>query len=195
MKVLKDLLIDPSEVIVRAKKKRNIDKVSALLLVEWILIGLGIIVVFSNIGCLSRVALAITAFLVGVPSALFFAFLLKVVMKTLGGRGSYYEGLASVAYGLFAVSLGILVAAPFFYIPAVGSLIGLLILAVAGALSISTFYRAVKELFAVDMITTWIGIGLSAAGIAIGIYLTIIFLLGGTPDFFQALETMKIWNI
>jgi len=195
MKFIKELLINPSEAIVKAKKKKDVNKVSVLLLVEWLLIGLSIIIVFSNLACIPRVTTAATAFLIGIPSTLFFALLLKIVMRTLGGKGNYYEGLVSIAYGLFAISLGVLISSLFFYVPSIGFLFGLLILIMAGALSISTFYRAVKELFDVDMITTWVGIGLSAAGIVIGIYIMFILVLGGTPGLFQALETMRMWNI
>lgn len=194
MRILKDLLINPAKVITK-EKGRNVNKIVSVFVIEWFMIGLANMIVYGNLGYLTMISLGITVFLVGMPLILFFAFLLKIIMTTLGGKGNYYKGLASIVYGTFAMSIGILVASPFFYIPKVGFLFSIFILTIAGALSLATFYRSVKELFGVDIITAWIGIGLVVGGITMGVYLTLVLLLGGTPEFIPTFSALGMWNL
>ena len=195
MKILKELLLNPIEAINRVKRKKDVDRIGSLFIIEWFLIGLANIVVYWNLGYLTMFSLGLTVFLAGIPLILFFAFLLQIIMTTLGGDGNYYRALSAIVLGTFALSIGILVSSPFFYVPKVGFLFGLFILTIAGVLSLATFYRSVKELFNVDIITAWIGIGLVAAGVTIAIYLTIILLLGGTPDLLPAFSALGSWNL
>ena len=194
MRILRKLLLNPVEAIREAKTKREVEKVSSLLLIEWFIIGIANIIIYANLGKLTMFSLGITVFLTGVPLVLFFAFLLKIVITTLGGKGGYYKALTALVYGTFALSIGILIASPFFYVPKFGFIFGLFILSIAGALSISTLYRSVKEFFGTDIITTWIGIGMIATAVSIGIYLTIILLLGGTPEFTSIMSIFEGLN-
>jgi hypothetical protein len=162
--------------------------------IEWLLISVGIFIGFTNLGYMTKITSSVSVFLIGIPVTIFFAFLLKIIMTTLGGKGKYFEGLASMAYGLYTISLGVLIASPFFYLVGVGPMIAMLILVIAGSLSLATFYRAVKELFSTDMITTWIGIGLSTSGIVLGFYLTMVMILGGTPEFFSTFKALGMWK-
>ncbi len=187
MKKIKEILINPVSAITRAKKEKNITRTSSLLVLEWVLIGLAITTISR--GSLTGVMSALGAFIIGLPSVLFLALLLKIVMTTLGGKGKYFEGLTAVTYGLFVISLGILVSSGLFYLPLSGLLLALMTLSIVSALGIATFYRAVKELFSADMITTWVGIGLTSVGIVLGIYLTFTLLLAGNPNVFQNMLT------
>jgi len=190
MKIIKKLLLNPADAIKEAKNRKNVDTVSSLLLIEWFIIGLANVIVYANLGKLTMFSLGLAVFFIGIPMILFFALLLKIVMTTLGGKGNYYKALTALVYGTFALSIGILISSPFFYVPKFGFLFGLLFLSIAGALSISTLYRAVKEFFETDIMTTWIGIGLVLTGISLGVYLTIVLLLGGTPQFLPAISTI-----
>jgi len=196
MKIVKKLLLNPVDVIREGKtiNKKNIGKVSSLLLIEWFIIGLANVIVYANLGKLTMFSLGLTVFFLGISLFLFFAFLLKIVMITLGGKGNYYRALTALVYGTFALSIGILISSPFFYVPKFGFLFGLLFLSISGALSIATLYRAVKEFFETDIMTTWIGMGLVATGLTIGIYLTIILLLGGTSDFLPVISVFEGLN-
>jgi hypothetical protein len=196
MKIIKRLLLNPADAIREGKavNKNNIEKVSSLLLIEWFIIGLANVIVYANLGKLTMFSLGLTVFFLGISLILFFAFLLKIVMITLGGKGNYYRALTALVYGTFALSIGILISSPFFYVPKFGFLFGLLFLSISGALSIATLYRAVKEFFETDIMTTWIGMGLVATGLTIGIYLTIILLLGGTSDFLPVISVFEGLN-
>jgi hypothetical protein len=195
MRILKELLLNPIEAINRVKNRRDIDRIGSLFVIEWFLLGVANVIIYGNLGYLRMFSIGLTVFLAGIPIVLFFAFLLKIIITTLGGKGNYHRALASIVLGTFAISMGILLSSPFFYVPKVGFLFGLFILIVTGVLSLATFYRAVKELFGVDIMTAWIGIGLVAAGVTLGVYLTIILLLGGTPEFGQAFSALGTWNL
>jgi hypothetical protein len=195
MRIVKELLLNPVEAIKRAKNKKGIDKVSSLLIIEWFLIGIANVIIYANLGKLTMIGIGLAVFLLGIPLALFLAFLLTIIMRVLGGKGDYYNGLTPIVYGTFAISIGILVSSPFFYVPKVGFIFSIFILIISGALSIATFYRAIKEMFSVDIITTWIGLGLMVAAITFGAYLTFILLFGGTQGFWQTFATIRTWNI
>ena len=93
---------------------------------------------------------------------------------------------------MLSLSLGIFVSSILFNIPFLGILLGLLTLIASACLTIATFYRAVKELFSLEIFTAWIGIGLVMTGIIIGVYAAYIFLLGGT---FALLPTMTTLGV
>ena len=193
METVKEFLINPSVAIAKAKKKRDINKVSLLLVLEWFIISLSILLAFSfRSSFLYSLSIAVMFFFVGIPLTLFLALLLKIVVTTLGGKGRYYEALASITYGMLSLSLGIFVSSILFNIPFLGILLGLLTLIASACLTIATFYRAVKELFSLEIFTAWIGIGLVMTGIIIGVYAAYIFLLGGTFTLLPTMTTLGV---
>jgi hypothetical protein len=195
MRIVKELLLNPVEAIKKAKTKKEINKISSLFIVEWLLIGIANVIIYANLGKLTMIGIGLAVFLIGIPLALFLAFLLSVIIKILGGRGNFYSALTAIVYGMFAISIGFLVSSPFFYVPKIGFIFSLFILVISVALSLATFYRSIKELFNVDIITTWIGLGLTVAAITFGVYLTFILLFGGTQGFLQMFSTLRTWNI
>lgn len=195
MRVVKELLLNPVEAIKKAKAKKDVESVSSLLVIEWLIIGLANAISFGNLGKTTMAYTGITIVLLGIPMTLFISFLLFIIMRNLSGRGSYYKALTSVTYGLFAMSIGILIASPFFYVPKVGFLFTLFIFSVSVVLSLSTLYKSVKELFETDIMTTWIGIGFIGVGLTLAVYLTILLLFGGTPNLAPIFSALKTWNL
>lgn len=175
--------MDPAAAIARAKRDKKINKTVSLLIFEWILIGLAIIVVYSFLGLQSiGTRIAMNVFFVGMFGVLFFALLVKIVMKTLGGKGRYIDSLTAVVYGNFAIAAGIFISSFLLSMQSAGFVLSFLVLAVSVALGISTFYRAVKELFNTDMITTWVGIGLTIAGFIVAAYILMSVSFSGLPS-------------
>ncbi len=183
MKIVKELLTNPPAAIARAKREKDINKVLSLLLAEVVLVGISVMIIFSIFGQTTAGAtIASAVFFVVLLGILFSAFLIKTVMTTLGGRGKYREGLTAVVYGKFSLALGIFISSILLYLPLLGSGLALLVLAASAALGISTFYRAVKELFNVDMITTWVGIGLTISSFILAVYILLLISFGGAPE-------------
>ncbi len=183
MKIVKELLTNPPAAIARAKREKDSNKVLSLLLAEAVLVGVSVMIISSIFGQTTAGAtIASAVFFVVMIGILFSAFLIKTVMVTLGGRGKYREGLTAVVYGKFSLSLGIFISSILLYLPLLGSGLALLVLAASASLGISTFYRAVKELFNVDMITTWVGIGLTISGFILAVYILLLISFGGAPE-------------
>jgi hypothetical protein len=195
MRFIKELLFNPIEAVKRTKVKRNIEKISSLLVVEWFIISIANIIMFGNLGKLTMISTGITVFLAGIPLTLFISLILFLIMRTLTGKGSYYKALTGITFGLFAISMGILISSPFVYVPKFGFLIMLLLLSITGSLSLAVFYRSIKELFDSDIVTTWIGMGLVGAGLMLAVYLTMLFLFGGTPNFQPVFSAMGALNL
>ncbi len=183
MKIIKELLTNPPAAISRAKREKDINKVLSFLLAEAILVSLAVMIASSVFGqTVAGTTTASAAFFVVLVGMLFLAFIIKIVMVTLGGKGKYREGLTAVVYGEFAIALGIFISSILLYLPMLGFVLAFFVLTVSVALGISTFYRAVKELFNVDMITTWVGIGLTVAGFIIAAYLLLLFVASSAPN-------------
>ncbi len=133
----------------------------------------GTFAVFHNQPLLNAVA---GVFLVVFLGGLFLAFIHKSILKNLGGKGGYGQGLTAVAYSAFPVSLGSLLAAIVGWLPLVGGLplialqvlqfVAFILFAVLAAWGFSAFYRASKDLFAVDAVTSFIGVALLALVLA-----------------------------
>lgn len=124
---------------------------------------------FHSLPLLNAVA---GVFLVVFLGGLFLAFIHKSILKNLGGKGRYYNGLTAVAYSAFPVALGSLLAAIVGWLPLVAGLplvasqvlqfVAFILFAVLAAWGFSAFYRATKDLFSVDAVTSFVGVALLA---------------------------------
>jgi len=122
---------------------------------------------------------AVITFLVIFIGGLFFAWLLQMTMNTLGCKGDYNAGLVPVAYPLLILSVSNLIAMLLGYIPFVGGILAFLVTVILTVMAFALTYRAIKEMFATDMITAFIGLlVLWSAAIAAGIYAGTIGLIG-----------------
>src|SRR3989338_3604095 len=133
----------------------------------------GAFAAFHNQPMLNAVAgVFILVFLGG----LFLAFIHKSILKNLGGKGGYNHGLTAVAYSALPVSLGSLLAAIVGWLPLVAGLplvasqvlqfVAFILFAVLAAWGFSAFYRATKDLFTVDAVTSFVGVALLALVLA-----------------------------
>lgn len=183
---LKELLKTPLTAIKKAKKEKDIGKTINVLIVSWILCGISffIIGVREGISLIKITGFSISVFLLGVLSTIIFSYFTYLIMNVLGGRGRYFAGLTSITYSCFPLSFGAIVTAFLFLLhPALGLILGFIIIGAYAALSLSILYKSVKELFAVDLITSWIGLGLLILAIVITIYAVILFYPGVLTQF------------
>ncbi len=100
-----------------------------------------------------------------------FSFLSNISMKTLAGKGTYYNALTSLVYSNFAPSIGVLIFTALFwlsnFITTKGmiysktinnllSAIALLILIITLLLGFSTYYKSMKELYETNYMAVFI---------------------------------------
>lgn len=122
--------------------------------------------------------LAAGMFFIVLLGGLFFGYIARTVMEVLGGSGSYWNGLSTVAYPVFAVGLGTLLAMISSYVPMIGPVLAFIFVAVFVALGYASMFRLAKEMFGVGMIEAFIGV---TAILAVGL----VALYGGlltTPE-------------
>lgn len=163
------LLMAPAEAIAAAKKKTTYGDALGTLIVDGIIIAVTVAIFVTQLGGMAGLGTmfsqglgmaTVGAFVLTFVGGLFFALLTKLVVNTLGGKGDYLHGLTVVAYSLAAPAVGLLVTAIFFTVQWIGPLVGFLAIAVALALGFATLYRSIKELFATDMITALVAVGI-----------------------------------
>lgn len=158
------LVREPAKVIA-ALKKHNMHATIKLLVASSLLFGLGISVMVSKLLLLSGaftaevfIGLALTVFALLVIIALAMAVVLEFIAINLGGTGRFYEALSAITALLAAPSLGIFIASLLLLVPFIGFFLGPFIIALTLGIGLSSFYRAVKEFFRVDMVTAFIAV-------------------------------------
>jgi hypothetical protein len=185
MEHLRLLIENPAAAILAAKRAKKIKTTIETLVLAWILIALGAFAIPAAVGGLAVIgggAIAVSLFILGLLFCGFVGYLLEHIMTALGGRGSFFEGLTAITYALWPLSLGFLISAILSFVPVFGGLIAFIVTAIFGVIAIAVLYRATKELFAVDIITALIGIGVLAAGLVMAGWAAAFFAIpGGLP--------------
>jgi len=182
MEVVREILMNPIKAILKAKKNRDINKTLLVLVLSWIMIDISFSITLYRIGIpLIALSSALAIFLFGILFSLFYGYIINVVMNVLGGRGKYYDGLTAATYSSLPISIGILVTAFLSFINVVlGGLLGFLILAVTTALSLTVYFRAIKEFYSTDMVITFVGFLVTIYVLMIAIYLSLGFSVGSS---------------
>jgi hypothetical protein len=191
MRLLKDLILNPVNVIKEAKRKKDINKSFMVLLINSILLFFSFLL-FTYPSSLIRleykIGISFIVFVLNVFGAILLSFFLELIFSILGGKGKFYEGLTSVSYAEFPLSLALFISSLFFQIPSIGLLLSSVLLTIFGLISLSSWLRAIKEFFDVDWIVVWIGICVIGTSLVIAIYLTILGLALSNPSFLTTFQ-------
>jgi hypothetical protein len=191
MRLLKDLILNPVNVIKEAKRKKDINKSFMVLLINSILLFFSFLL-FTYPSSLIRleykIGISFIVFVLNVFGAILLSFFLELIFSILGGKGKFYEGLTSVSYAEFPLSLALFISSLFFQIPGIGLLLSSVLLTIFGLISLSSWLRAIKEFFDVDWIVVWIGICVIGTSLVIAIYLTILGLALSNPSFLTTFQ-------
>jgi len=182
MEVIRDILMNPVKAILKAKKDRNMNKTLLILVISWIMVGISFSFTLYRIGTpLIALSSALAIFLFGILFSLFYGYIINIVMNVLGGKGKYYDGLTAATYSSLPISIGILVTTILSFINVVlGGLLGFLALAITTALSLSIYFRAIKEFYSTDMVVTFVGFLVTIYVLMIAIYLSLGFSIGSS---------------
>jgi hypothetical protein len=191
MRLLKDLILNPVNAIKEAKRKKDINKSFMVLLINSILLFFSFLLFTypSNLIRLEyKIGISFIVFVLNVFGAILLSFFLELIFSILGGKGKFYEGLTSVSYAEFPLSLALFISSLFFQIPGLGLLLSSVLLTIFGLISLSSWLRAIKEFFDVDWIVVWIGICVIGTSLVIAIYLTILALALSNPSFLTTFQ-------
>jgi hypothetical protein len=188
MRLFRDLIVDPLVAIKEAKRKKDLNKIFYVLIINSILFALGFAILIYPLTP-NALAFSLLILILNIFSVILLGFFVQLVFSVLGGRGKFYEGFVPVTYAEFPPSFGFFVSSIFFSIPAIGLLITLFLMLVFSLIGFSVFYRAVKEFFGVDLITVWIGISIIMLALIVAIYSTAFLVALTKPEFLIALLT------
>jgi len=102
-------------------------------------------------------------------------------MNILGGKGKYYESLTAATYSSLPISLGILITSFLSLINSVlGGFLGFIIIAITSALSLSIYFKAIKEFYSTDMLITFVGFLIIIYTFIIAVYVSVAFSMSST---------------
>jgi hypothetical protein len=179
MERLKDILFNPVTAILKAKKERNLNKTLMIMILSWVMVGMGVFLEMYSMGLNVALVSSLAIFLFGILFSLFCSYIISIVMNILGGRGRYSDGLTATTYSSLPISLGILITALLSTInPFLGAIVGFMVIAVTAALTLSIYFRAIKELYSTDMLMVFIGFLIVLYVFLISVYLSIGFSIG-----------------
>lgn len=172
------MFFDAVKMIMKTKKEKNMAKTLGILLISSMLFGISSILLLSKILFgIGTLMLGLAFFLFAIVFGLVLGASINISAVILGGKGKYFEGLASITYPLFCLSAGIFIISLLSFVPFTGA-INIIILILAFAYSLSILYRGVKELFSLDMVTTFVVVSIQTLVIVIAIYSTMIMNMG-----------------
>lgn len=163
-----ELLTRPVDAIVAAKNKNWVGSI-LILLVSLLLLGGAIAMkvtsitslpligsMLSSAGALSALLFAlveIITVLAGFVMVSFFAFLKKVIINLLGGKGSFYGAFTAISYGTYVPAIGMIIAAALGVgLGIIGDAVGAIVFFVTLIIGIGTCVRAFMELFEVQLL-------------------------------------------
>jgi hypothetical protein len=191
-KTIKEIFLSPVSAIKKAKKEKNLNKSLTILFVDWVLFALSALILSRNLASsiptISPLFFGLFVFFLGYLASLLLGLIIQIIFTILGGKGGYFESITPLSYCELPLSLGVFLAGLFSLVALAGLLISLIILSILVAMSIAIFYRGIKEMFKVDLITAWIGIGLIFATLFFAFYLSMIF---SVPNLFMSLRMGK----
>lgn len=170
-----DIIQKPVDAINKAKK-RDMNNTLFALFVSSALFALSFLLMtkqFLYIDISAMVTMFLSVFILVIIGEVVISYVTKVFMNVALSRGSYYEALTANVYSLPSLSVGVLVFSILEMIPVIGMLIGALLLMGFIALSISTGFRAFKELYKTDLITVYVCFGLIFVSLILALYLVI----------------------
>ena len=155
---------NPGDQLNIAKKKHDILSSVMVLVATSIIFAVSSAITMSRTAILPSVigvdlaSVAISVFGIVFAGGFFFGWVLTLVSNTIGAKGDFFEGLTIVTYSLLYLSFGFLLSGILGLIPSPVAvmLLSFASVTVFGSLAYATLLRGVKELFDVDMLTSFV---------------------------------------
>ena len=193
MQRLKEILTTPVTAITKAKKEKSLSKTFLILILSWILLSMSFFLSFyKELMIIIALGSALTIFLFGILFSIFYSYVIDILMNVLGGKGKYYDSLTAATYSSFPISLGLLITSIATLVhPYLGLIVGFISISFTVALSFSIYFRAIKDLYSTDMLTTFIGLLIIIYVFIITSYITTAFSMNSML-FGNLLSTFRI---
>jgi hypothetical protein len=177
---MSDIFVEPGKALQRIKSEHSLGKTVGVALLTAVLFAIAIPLFFINLspslaaprplGVVGPVLLAVAVFIFTFLGLLLTGFVTELVANALGGKGTYFSGLSAVSYSSFIAAVGFIIGTILSFIPFIGIAIAAIVMLIFLPLSIAVCYRAVKELFEMDMITAFVTVACITTGISAAIF-------------------------
>lgn len=174
-----DILKSPVSAFAAAKKKKSINKtlivlaeVSVLFAISASLITINSL--FSSVGIAGAASMATFVFLLSFLSIMLVGWVIDIIAKMLGGKGSYFDGLTTVTYGSVFLSTGTFLASSIVFVPVAGLLLSAIVLLPTFAAGFASLYRGVKEMYKTDTITAFVTISVTTLTLVMAIQMVLV---------------------
>ncbi len=165
---------------VKKLKKEKLEKIIGVAVVASILMGISGYILSSTIN--NCIAFSIIQFII----ILFLAFLIDISVKVFKGKGVYKDALGVVSYLSIYIGIGMIITAIFSTAGSLGLLFSFFIVVPLLVLGLSTLYAGIKELYKLDMITTFVIVSIVMSAVMIGAYIIVLFGLKMSMPMFMA---------
>ncbi|HLD83532.1 MAG TPA: YIP1 family protein [archaeon] len=184
-----EIISDPAGCIRRAAKRKDINDAVRMMAVNSFILAFSLLfAVFTPVMFRATPLMALSTGVVAFSvAALFcgvFGWTVQVVANALGGRGQYFHGLTAVSYAMAAPSLGILISALITVVPIVRPF-SFVILVPSFGLGLATLYRAIRDMFRVEMATAAITVFICAVSFLLALYVTVTLGILSSGDFLR----------
>jgi predicted Abi (CAAX) family protease len=170
--------MNPAGLLSKAKKKHDMLSSVLVLFSASIIFGVASALGLSKSTLLpsalsSGVAtVAVSVFGMVFAGGLLLGWVLEMVATIIGAKGDFFAGLTSVAYSMLYLSIGFVLSSVFGLLsnPLVTMLASFVAVMLFGAIGFATMFRAVKEFFDTDVLTTFIIITIVGSVVFMSLY-------------------------
>lgn len=156
--------MNPADMLDKSKKKGDILNTIIILVASSVIFAISAVInisslsVFSSVVGFNTLSLAISVFGIIFVGGLFIGWLVTLAANTLGAKGGLFEGITSVTFPMLYLSFGFLLSSLLSLIPnpVATMLLSFASVMIFGVIAYATMFRAVKEFFGVDILTSFI---------------------------------------
>lgn len=154
----------------KTKKDASIERSATLMVGEAVILAVATGIAMAKTQMFIAGTSAIAVFVAVIFGVLYFAIVLKGVIKALLNKGEYQHALAVVTNSLLAISIGILIASILTYVPVIGIGLAYLVFVPFAGLSYAVMFKLIKNLYGTDMITSFVTVTILWTVIILSIY-------------------------
>lgn len=158
-----NIIFSPLKEIEAEKKKRSMGKTFIKLVVGSLLLGIATLILALNLGMGFNVGiqwligLTVLAFL----GALFNSWVYLLVIRTISGKGKYYDTLTSATNALLIMSAGLVISVLLWMIPAVGLLLAAVFMIMMAAIAYAVQIKSLMVLTGTDLLTVIVSLAVA----------------------------------
>lgn len=158
-----DILRNPVAAIARARQKKDTNATIIKLLEISAIFAAAATIITARAAANTALVIGalLSSFSVFVIFAAVLGWVVKIAAVNLGGRGDYHEGFTAVTYALAPFAAGLLAISLLAYVPVIGGFLSFLVVFPMLASALSILYRAVKDLYRTDMVTSLVTVSIT----------------------------------